>query len=348
MTEILGPDAPGVHPVAAVFPLMEGSDFHDLIEDIRANGLREAIWMTPDGLILDGRNRWRACQAANVEPEYRTYDGDDLIEFVVSLNLKRRHLDETQRGMVAAKIANISLGFNQYGGSPNLGTHITEDDFRSKPPSVSIPKAAEMLNVGRGTVENAKIVLNQGADNVIKAVEQGEVSVSAAAKAVKAVNTKAGSPEAGKKLQSSWTIDDIKAEVKKAKEQEIVKTAQKAESDGEGNAVTEFMIREKRLPSPTEARTIAQRTGLGVVDSRGIIQPPVSLDRIESRAELDEMWGGLSDALEAITKHTAEELVDAIPSYQRDSVIRRLPAVISRLNLILELLNGDSDHAEAI
>src|SRR5690349_14382356 len=110
MTETLGPDGPGVHPVAAVFPLMEGSDFHDLIEVVRAHGLREPIWLTPDGLILDGRNRWRACQVANVEPHYRTYEGDDLIEFVVSMNLKRRRLDEGQRSWVAGKIANLTQG----------------------------------------------------------------------------------------------------------------------------------------------------------------------------------------------------------------------------------------------
>ena len=89
------------HPVAALFPLMEGEEFAALVEDIRANGLREAIWTYQDQ-VIDGRNRDRACRLAGVPPRYREWDGKgSLVAFVVSLNLKRRHLTDTQRGFVA-------------------------------------------------------------------------------------------------------------------------------------------------------------------------------------------------------------------------------------------------------
>ena len=204
------------------------------------------------------------------------------------------------------------------------------------------------MNVSERGVKNARRVLREGSDNVIQAVEGGEVSVDAAYHAVRGAQQKAGSVEEGKKIQATWTPEDIKAAAKRSREQEIVRSAQEAEAAGEGNAVTEFMIREKRIPSPPEARVIAQRTGLGVVDNRGMIQPPVSLDRIETRAALDERWGALADALEAVARHTAEELVEAIPSYQRESVIRRLPGVIERLNHMKNLLNGVPVHGENI
>jgi hypothetical protein len=46
-------------------------------------------------MILDGRNRYRACLEARVEPRFVEFDADDPIAFVVSVNIKRRHLDES-------------------------------------------------------------------------------------------------------------------------------------------------------------------------------------------------------------------------------------------------------------
>jgi hypothetical protein len=42
------------HRYANLFPLMEGPEFAELVEDIRANGLHEPI-MLHEGKILDGR-----------------------------------------------------------------------------------------------------------------------------------------------------------------------------------------------------------------------------------------------------------------------------------------------------
>ena len=40
----------------------------ELAESIRANGLRNPIVITPEGLVLDGRNRLAACELVDVEP----------------------------------------------------------------------------------------------------------------------------------------------------------------------------------------------------------------------------------------------------------------------------------------
>jgi N6-adenosine-specific RNA methylase IME4 len=90
------------HPVAAIFPLMEGQEFEDLKEDIQKNGLIEPVW-TYEGKILDGRNRYRACREVGVEPKIREWDGGSAVSLVVSLNLKRRHLTMGQRAQSAAE-----------------------------------------------------------------------------------------------------------------------------------------------------------------------------------------------------------------------------------------------------
>jgi ParB-like chromosome segregation protein Spo0J len=97
------------HPLANIFPMITGKAFAELVEDIRANGLREKIVLF-DGKIGDGRNRYKACLKAGVEPVFETYEGDDPLAYVLSANLHRRHLDDGQRSMVAAKIANMRQG----------------------------------------------------------------------------------------------------------------------------------------------------------------------------------------------------------------------------------------------
>lgn len=103
-----------VHQAAAAFPLMTDGEIHELAEDIRKHGQREPI-VLHQGAILDGRNRYAACERIGVDPITREFDGDDPVGFAVSLNLKRRHLDESQRALIAAKIATLGDGQRQVG-----------------------------------------------------------------------------------------------------------------------------------------------------------------------------------------------------------------------------------------
>jgi hypothetical protein len=141
---------------------------------IAEHGLCEPIVETPDELILDGRNRYRACLIAKVEPRYETYRGDDPLAFLVSLNLKRRHLDESRRAMVAANIANLTHGGDRKSDqAANLPLEVVS-------PPISQAAAAEMLTVGERTVRSAAVVRDNGSPELIEAVERGKASVSAA------------------------------------------------------------------------------------------------------------------------------------------------------------------------
>ena len=88
------------HPAANLFPLLEGAALQSLADDIKANGLQYPI-ITLDDRVLDGRNRLTACGMAKVEPRFRNAPANcDPVTYVISANLHRRHLSESQRGMV--------------------------------------------------------------------------------------------------------------------------------------------------------------------------------------------------------------------------------------------------------
>jgi hypothetical protein len=97
------------HPLAHLFPEPDAEQLAALDENIRKHGLREPMVLY-QGKILDGKIGYRACIAAGVEPRFVTYDGDDPVSYLISLNLKRRHLSESQRAMVAAKLARLRQG----------------------------------------------------------------------------------------------------------------------------------------------------------------------------------------------------------------------------------------------
>lgn len=82
---------PRAHPISALFPLMFASELSTLAEDIRANGLRIPITLH-EGMVLDGRNRLRACELAGVEPRFEEFAGGNPWGFVWSVNAERRHL----------------------------------------------------------------------------------------------------------------------------------------------------------------------------------------------------------------------------------------------------------------
>lgn len=165
------------HPLANLFPPIEGADFADLVADVRANGLREPV-VVYEGQILDGRNRYRACKAADVPVRTVAYEGDDALRFVVSLNLRRRHLTENQRAMVAANIANMANGGDR---KSDQRANLPSDPDAQTPPPVSLEQAAEMMKVSRRSVVAAKAVLREGVPELADKVSSGQIAVSAAA-----------------------------------------------------------------------------------------------------------------------------------------------------------------------
>jgi len=75
------------------------------------------------------------------------------------LTLHRRHLNESQRAMIAARLANLPRGRRETNGSIDLFT--------------TQQQAASLLNVSTPSVERARVVLSEGTPEMIAAVDAG-------------------------------------------------------------------------------------------------------------------------------------------------------------------------------
>jgi N6-adenosine-specific RNA methylase IME4 len=158
------------HPIADIFPLLQGREFDELVADIKANGLIEPIWIH-QGWIIDGRNRYRACEKLGIKPEYRIWEGEDLISFVVSMNVHRRHMTPSQCAAVAVEIKellskDIPKGRPKKESSPNLGNL----------PRDAEKEAAKIMNVSHGSVHSAEQIKAQSPELFAK-VRAGEITI---------------------------------------------------------------------------------------------------------------------------------------------------------------------------
>lgn len=147
------------HPLACAFPLIEGAEFDDLVADVKANGLRQAVTVY-DGMILDGRNRYRACRNADVPVRFEDFSGDDPLAFVISANLRRRHMNVAQKAITAARLETIDRG------RPRNGQ-----------PVVTRAELAALFGLSPRTLGRARRVRDQACDELIRMLEQGKCSV---------------------------------------------------------------------------------------------------------------------------------------------------------------------------
>jgi hypothetical protein len=96
-----------IHEYGKILPPMTEEEFEALKADINKNGLLEKITLL-DGQILDGKERYRACIAVGVAPEFENFedraDAGDPIDFIVSMNVTRQHFSPSQKAAIAASL----------------------------------------------------------------------------------------------------------------------------------------------------------------------------------------------------------------------------------------------------
>lgn len=165
-----------LHELCSIFPKLDEYDFNNLVDSIRSKGLIEPITLSKDGLVLDGQNRYLACLEAGIEPRFVEFDGDDLISFVLSKNMHRRHLSKGQQAAIISSMADWEnaheVGSNQHSRVVNINHPLSTIEGRS-----------EESGASRSTQKKADAVSKADPD-LVKKVARGEVSLEQAVKQV--------------------------------------------------------------------------------------------------------------------------------------------------------------------
>lgn len=167
-----------LHPLCTLFPRMSGQEFQSLVDDIKANGQREPI-MLHEGMILDGGNRYRACLEAGIEPLFMEFGGTNIVSYVLSANLHRRHMTPGQQAAIVASAQDWSKA--QSVGNPQLRNVAQLDTAADR---------AAKSGASHRTQQMADKVAKADPELAIK-VAHGEVSLPEAVKKVSPKKEKA-------------------------------------------------------------------------------------------------------------------------------------------------------------
>lgn len=192
------------HPQASIVPDMQPHEWEAFKEDVRINGIQEPILVCKT-TVIDGRQRLRVQKELHVDTipvRYEELTPKQQLERLIRTALLRRHLDESQRAMLAARL------------KPAMSKAVSASEKSTCSAAIAArpeDSAGKALNVSGDSVARAEKVIAKGSAALQKAVNDGEVSVSAAA--IVAELPKAEQTKAVK----NGTVAAVAKEVKAAK-----------------------------------------------------------------------------------------------------------------------------------
>ncbi len=165
----------GIHETAEMFPLMSEEEYAEFVDDIRSNGFMNPVKVTDDLVVIDGRNRLCASVDLAMDVDIERLNPADVLNYVISENLHRRHLTTSQRSAIAVEIKERFAkeakerqlsGLKQYQDSDNkkeaVLTDLSERSESQKSKKVkedwSRKKASDVVKVGEVSVQKAEKV----------------------------------------------------------------------------------------------------------------------------------------------------------------------------------------------
>lgn len=266
------------HKLSTLFPLMKGEEFDALVNDIKEHGLLESITLF-EGKIIDGRNRYRACLKLGIPGKFRNLPkGMTAFNYVISENLRRRHLTSAQLAELALVI--IEVKKKEIAKEKSIKTKERQDEKTGKLGKSPIPfpkneigeqskprdayrETAKELHISEHTISKAKKI-KEVAETDKSIAEQwedakrGDLSVAAVYKEVQEKEIIEELPD-----DLKVAVKKEKAKVKKAKQSETTYEAKITVKEAKAikdlpNDVIKAVIRSPYKITPEEAKVIAE------------------------------------------------------------------------------------------
>jgi ParB-like chromosome segregation protein Spo0J len=193
------------HPYLSMVPEIAKKEFDDLRADINQFGQMFPV-ITCNGVIIDGRARWRACTMLDRKPKIEERDLSEMqiLDFVISANVHRRHLTKSQIAvivglpymrekakLVAAEKAEKNRIEKLNRGKVSSPRPLT---YRGSHESKTAKQTADVLGVNASILERAKTV-EKKAPELIPPIARGETSVKAAYETLRQPKPEPPAPE---------------------------------------------------------------------------------------------------------------------------------------------------------
>ena len=199
-----------IHPAAEIFPMLSDEELDSLAVDIKTHGLRHPLVMH-DRELLDGRNRLAACKIAGVAPSFVEYEGDSPVSFVISVNIKRRQLDASQRACVAVEIEPMFAveAKKRQGQRTDIVANLPQCNQAK-----ARDQAAEVVSVSPRMVQYAKEIKTKNPE-AFERVKSGEVTVNEVHQEIKREKrADASAKKHAEETANSVDVGDTRVEVR--------------------------------------------------------------------------------------------------------------------------------------
>ena len=157
------------HPLSLRFGDKPDAEYQSLKASLAADGQHDSITLH-DGMILDGRHRYRACLELGLKPHFRPLPaGVDPLRFVIAQNVIHRNYTTSQRALMAAEMVTAKQGRPE---KTPIGVFMGVDE------------ASELWAVSPRQVDRARYVARHGDEALIRRVRDGDLRLGAAEKIV--------------------------------------------------------------------------------------------------------------------------------------------------------------------